>query len=64
MKAGVPFKQLPKVVAKELCDNALDAAGNVRFGLLKVDGDEVSFFVEDSGEGLDGTDEQIAKLFW
>src|SRR5947207_2677071 len=31
-KAGVAFEHLPKVVVKELCDDALDASGNVEFG--------------------------------
>src|SRR5262245_29563860 len=35
-KAGVVFSQLPKVVVKELCDNALDAGAGVEFGLVEV----------------------------
>src|SRR5689334_18905203 len=45
IKAGVPFEQLPKVVAKELCDDALDAAGAADFGLLSVEEDSLTFFV-------------------
>ena len=62
-KAGVAFEQLPKVVAKELCDDALDAAGAAEFGLLEVTSDAVTFFVADSGPGLGGTDEEIAELY-
>jgi hypothetical protein len=62
-RAGVAFDQLPKVVAKELVDDALDAAGDADFGLLNVDDDKVTFFVADDGPGLDGTNEEIAELY-
>src|SRR6516165_9106632 len=62
-KAGVPFAQLPQAAVKELCDDALDAAGNAEFGLLEVTGDAVTFCVADAGPGLDGTDEQLAELY-
>ncbi|MFI5458038.1 MAG: hypothetical protein ACHRXM_21585 [Isosphaerales bacterium] len=58
-KAGVPLKKLPAVVAKELTDNALDAGAKCEVGLLEGNG----FWVEDNGEGIDGTDEEIAELF-
>lgn len=66
-KAGVKFADLPKVVVKELVDNALDAAGpggTVRFGPLAVTrtGD-VRFFVANDGDGIPGTDEEVADLF-
>jgi hypothetical protein len=62
-KAGVAFERLPKAAVKELCDDALDASGDAVFGLLEVTDDAVTFFVADTGPGLDGTDEQIAELY-
>ncbi len=62
-RAGVVFEQLPKVAVKELCDDALDASGDVEFGLLELAADSVTFFVADAGPGLDGTDEAIAELY-
>ena len=61
--AGVRREDLPRVVAKELADNALDAGGNVRTGFLKAEPGEVTFFVEDDGPGFSGTDEEIAEHF-
>lgn len=58
-KAGVPVDVIPKLVAKELADNALDAAGAVSIGPLAGNG----FFVADQGPGLPGCDEEIARLF-
>jgi hypothetical protein len=57
-KAGVPVERLPRLVARELVDNALDAGGACHFGKL-----EGGFFVDDNGPGLPGTDEEIAALF-
>ncbi len=57
-RAGVSPERLQRLVAKELCDNALDAAGDCRVGL--IDG---GFLIEDDGPGLAGTDEEIANLF-
>jgi hypothetical protein len=57
-KAGVPTDRLPRLAAKELVANALDAGGVCCFGKL-VSG----FFVGDNGPGLPGTDEAIAALF-
>jgi hypothetical protein len=57
--AGVPVAELKKLVAKELTDNALDAAGACRIGLT-ADG---AFWVEDDGPGISGTAPQIANLF-
>jgi hypothetical protein len=59
-KTGVPFQRLPQLACKELADNALDAAGACRVGLL--DG-ENGFFVEDDGPGIPGTDDEVARLF-
>lgn len=61
--AGVRREDLPRVVAKELADNALDAGGDVRTGFLKAEPGEVTFFVEDDGPGFSGTDEEIAEHF-
>ncbi len=58
-KAGVTVAELPALVAKELADNALDTLADCRVGLLPDNG----FWVEDDGEGIEGTDEEIAELF-
>ena len=58
-RAGVPAKKLPRVVLKELVDNALDHAGMCRCD-RQEDG---TFHVEDAGEGIAGTPEEIAMLF-
>ncbi|MCW8138229.1 MAG: hypothetical protein KIT58_04920 [Planctomycetota bacterium] len=58
--AGVPRSDLPKLVMKELVDNALDASGSCQFGLM--DGCN-GFWVEDDGPGFPGTPEEVADLF-
>jgi hypothetical protein len=58
-KAGVPVHLLPKLVLKELADNALDAGATVRVGHL-VDG---GWYVEDDGPGIAGDPADIARLF-
>ena len=65
-RAGVSAKELPWLVAKEFCDNALDAAdaaeqpGAVTIG-VDLDG---NLIIEDMGTGIaDATPEQIAHLF-
>ena len=50
---------IPRLVAKELADNAIDASGSCRTGLLEDGG----FFVEDDGKGIDGDDKAVANLF-
>ncbi len=67
-KAGVSRDMLPRLVVKELADNALDASEGVLFGLLTVDTDTADddvlrFFVSDDGTGLPGTDQEIATHF-
>jgi C4-dicarboxylate-specific signal transduction histidine kinase len=58
-KAGVPKQKLRRLVLKELVDNALDAGAKVeitepRPGL---------YVVRDFGAGIDGTPDEIARLF-
>jgi hypothetical protein len=60
-KAGVPLHWLPRLVAKELADNALDAGGACRVGLL--DGGANGFYVEDDAPGIPGGDADVARLF-
>ncbi|WOH80908.1 hypothetical protein RX327_35075 [Bradyrhizobium sp. BEA-2-5] len=58
-KAGVAAAKLRRLVLKELTDNALDTGADVRVGELPGGG----YFVEDDGGGIDGSPEQIARLF-
>jgi hypothetical protein len=58
-KAGVAKDDVPKLVAKELADNACDAAGSCKLGLLPAGG----MYVEDEGDGIPGGAEGIGKLF-
>ena len=58
-RAGVTQEVIPALVAKELVDNALDAAGDCRYGRTGTG----ALFVENSGDGLPGTDAEIAGLF-
>src|SRR5512135_1217978 len=57
-KAGVAQDKLAMVVAKELTDNALDAAGAAAVGLVAGNG----FYVADDGPGIAGDDRAIASL--
>jgi hypothetical protein len=50
---------IPRLVVKELVDNALDACEICRIGRL----DEHGIFVEDEGDGIPGNDEDIARMF-
>jgi hypothetical protein len=56
-KAGVPKHKLPRLVLKELTDNALDESGQARVGMLPDGG----YFVEDHGAGIDP--DEVARLF-
>ena len=58
-KAGVAASKLRRLVLKELSDNALDTDAKVRIGDLPAGG----YFIEDDGPGIDGTPEEIARLF-
>jgi hypothetical protein len=58
-KAGVPAKRLRRLVLKELADNGLDLGAHVNVGTLDGGG----YYVEDNGAGIEGTPEEIARLF-
>jgi hypothetical protein len=58
-KAGVARSKLRRLVLKELTDNGLDTAAGVRIGQLTSGG----YFVEDAGDGIDGTPADVARLF-
>jgi hypothetical protein len=58
-KAGVSKDKLPRLVLKELADNGLDNGAKVSVGELPKGG----YFVEDDGPGIDGTPEDVARLF-
>jgi hypothetical protein len=58
-KAGVSSSKLRRLVLKELADNALDTGARVRIGQPPGGG----YFVEDSGGGIGGEPEEIARLF-
>jgi hypothetical protein len=60
-KAGVPKDQLAQLVLKELTDNALDEGADV--SVHKLSKIKSGYSVEDDGRGLDGTPEEIARLF-
>ena len=53
-RAGVAVETIPRLVAKELADNALDEVGL---------GADNGFFVDDKGQGIPGSDEEVAALF-
>jgi hypothetical protein len=58
-KAGVSKNKLSRLVLKEIADNGLDTGTDVEIGELPEGG----YFVADSGLGIDGTPEEIARLF-
>jgi hypothetical protein len=58
-KAGVSATFIPRLVLKELADNALDACG--RCAVRSAD--DGWYTVEDDGEGIPGSDDDIARLF-
>ena len=53
------IEDVPRLVVKELVDNALDACETCRIGRLDGNG----IYVEDEGEGIPGGDEEIATMF-
>jgi hypothetical protein len=58
-KAGVSADKLIRLALKELADNGLDNGSSVKVDRLPNGG----YFVEDDGEGIDGTPVDIARLF-
>jgi hypothetical protein len=62
-RAGVPLHRLPRLVAKELGDNSIDVSGSCEYGLVSASDDELEFYVQDAGPGIEGTDEEVAGLF-
>jgi hypothetical protein len=57
--AGVRAELLQRLGLKELVDNALDAGATVTVGQI----DDNSYVIQDDGPGIEGTPEQIARLF-
>ncbi len=58
-KAGVPVSALAALVAKELADNALDAGASASVSMVSPG----QFTVNDDGDGIPGTPEEVATLF-
>jgi Topoisomerase 6 subunit A/Spo11, Toprim domain len=58
-RAGVPKRLLSRLVIKELADNGLDNGAVVTVQALPDGG----YLIEDDGTGIDGTPEDIARLF-
>ena len=58
-RAGVAASKLRGLVLKELADNALDTGASVHVGELPDGG----YFIEDEGSGIEGSPEEIARLF-
>ena len=59
-KAGVATEAIPRLVAKELADNALDIGGDVAIKLIVG---KNGFAVTDQGPGIPGSDADVARLF-
>jgi hypothetical protein len=60
-RAGVTKDKLTRLVLKELADNGLDTNASIEIGkLTKL---WKGYFVKDDGPGIDGTPEEIARLF-
>jgi hypothetical protein len=58
-KAGVPTDKLLRDCLKELTDNALDAGG---YATIR-EPEPNHYVIKDCGKGIDGTPEEIARLF-
>ena len=64
MQSGVTVPTLRRLVLKELTDNALDAGDDVgRPGAAIEKLDRHRYRIEDQGDGIRGTPEQLAALF-
>ena len=59
-RAGVSMSLLSRLILKELADNGLDNGAEVTVQALPHRG---SYLIEDDGTGIDGTPEDIARLF-
>ena len=60
-RAGVPKQRLARLVLKEIADNSLDSgAQGVSLRALEKEG---GYVIEDDGPGIDGTPQDIARLF-
>jgi len=59
-RAGVPKNLLSRLVLKELSDNGLDNGAEVTVQSLPA---KNGYIVEDDGTGINGTPEDIARLF-
>lgn len=57
-RTGIRQNRLLEAVVKELVDNSLDECGACELGTTSN-----GFYVQDEGEGLPGSDEDIANLF-
>jgi hypothetical protein len=62
-RAGVPKRLLPRLVVKEIADNGLDNGTEVKIETIAEDDAVMGFVVQDDGTGVDGTPEEIARLF-
>jgi hypothetical protein len=62
-QAGVSRHQLPKLVAKELMDNALDTNAEVEISHQNNGQFEDTIIIKDKGKGIRGSNDEIASLF-
>jgi hypothetical protein len=60
-RAGVPKALLPRLVLKEVADNALDEPSTTTLAFGEVY--KGRYFVKDNGQGIAGTPQDIARLF-
>jgi hypothetical protein len=59
-KAGVPLERIPRLIVKELVDNALDHDEDCTFGILD---DPEGFYVANKGDGIPGVPQVIAEIY-
>lgn len=60
-KAGVPVKDIPKLIAKELVDNALDAAASPGDVVMQIKDNAISVY--DDGPGFDMESSALLSIF-